>query len=164
MVEEKITSLVYRNIQYTVGDIVKLRPIEGITNPSGTIVISALMPPDMAMLSEVGTEWVSSCSLDAVKVIGKVETVNVTITGEEGVGMSYLAHSVPKSSSICTRCGRTLTAPRSVACGYGPVCYMKLFGKPQPPAPGERSKTSKRSRKILKIDLSQMFDARELFK
>jgi len=164
LTEEKVISLVYKNIQYTVGDIVKLRPIEGITNPSGTIVISALMPPDMAFLSEVGTEWVTSCSLGAVKMIGSRETVNVMITGEEGVGMSYLAHSIANGSSICTRCGRTLTAPRSVACGYGPVCYAKLFGKPQPPAPGERSKTSKRSRKILEIDLSQMFDAREFFK
>jgi len=90
------------------------------------------------------------------------EPTIVVVTGEPGQGMSYQDVSV--SSSTCGRCGKTLTAPRSVAAGLGPVCYMRLFGKPQPPAPGERPKISKRSKRISKIDLSQMVDVREWFR
>jgi hypothetical protein len=30
----------------------------------------------------------------------------------------------------CEHCNRTLTDVDSIAVGYGPVCYKKLFGKP----------------------------------
>jgi hypothetical protein len=33
---------------------------------------------------------------------------------------------IPKPSRICTRCGRKLTAPRSVALGRGPRCEAKV--------------------------------------
>jgi len=90
------------------------------------------------------------------------EPTITVVTGKEGVGMTYLAHDLV-SSSICHRCGRTLTAPRSVACQFGPTCYMILFGKPQPRAPGEISKVSRGSGKISKIDLSELIDLREFF-
>ena len=32
------------------------------------------------------------------------------------------------TTTRCNRCGRVLTDPKSVARGYGPVCYKKLFG------------------------------------
>ncbi len=31
----------------------------------------------------------------------------------------------------CLRCGRNLTNPDSVRRKYGPVCWRKLFGRPQ---------------------------------
>ena len=177
MTEEKVTSLVYKNVQYNVDDVVEIKTIDGITNPPGTIVISGLAPPDTVLLRELGTSWFGSCSIDEIKVIGKLEgdiepipgdmgvVVRVVAkTPEPGLGMSYLAHSATKSSSVCGRCGRTLTAPRSVNCGYGPVCYVKIFGKPQPPTEEEKLRRSVRvSRRTLKIDYSKMTDARELF-
>lgn len=34
-------------------------------------------------------------------------------------------HTAP-ASATCTRCGRTLTDPRSIARGAGPVCFRKI--------------------------------------
>lgn len=177
MTEEKVTSLVYKNIQYNVDDVVEIKTIDGITNPPGTIVISGLAPPDTVLLRELGTSWFGSCSIDEIKVIGKLEadiepipgdtgvvTRIVTKTSEPGLGMSYLAHTVTKGSSICGRCGRSLTAPRSVNCGYGPHCFRVLFDRAQPPTEEEKLRRSARvSRRTLKIDYSKMTDARELF-
>jgi len=65
--------------------------------------------------------------------------------------------------TICRRCGRRLTAPRSVAAGYGPVCYQEVFGRPQPRAPGEETKTSRRSGRVSELDLSELSDLRTWF-
>jgi len=93
----------------------------------------------------------------------ETEPVIVLVTGEEGQGMTYLAHDVVVASTTCGRCGRTLSAPRSVAVGYGPTCYMILFEKTQPRAPSEGPKVLRRSGKISKIDLSELTDLREFF-
>jgi len=155
MTEEKVTSLVYKNIQYNVDDVVEIKTIDGITNPPGTIVISGLAPPDTVLLRELGTSWFGSCSIDEVKVVGKLEVDIEPIPA---------THTATKGSSICGRCGRTLTAPRSVACGYGPHCFRVLFDRAQPPTEEEKLRRSVRvSRRTLKIDYSKMTDARELF-
>ena len=96
----------------------------------------------------------------------KIEKPTIVVTtGEEGLGMSYSGLiDVETHSTACGKCGRTLTALRSVNVGYGPVCFQKIFGKQQPPAPGEYTKISKGSGKIYKIDLSRMIDMREWLK
>ena len=159
MTEEKVTSLVYKNIQYNVDDVVEIKTIDGITNPPGTTVISGLAPPDTVLLRELGTSWFGSCSIDEIKVVGKLE-----VELEVDIEPIPAAHTETKGSSICGRCRRPLTAPRSVNCGYGPHCFRVLFDRAQPPTEEEKLRRSMRvSRTTLKIDYSKMTDARELF-
>jgi len=66
-----------------------------------------------------------------------------------------------KKIGKCKECGRKLTNPRSVAVGYGPVCYRKLFKKEQPLLPGERARRSRKKKRG--IDTSNMADLNELF-
>lgn len=170
MSKEKVKSLIYKKVQFNVGDRAKLKPIDGITQPS-VVVIYELYPPDMAMVAQDGTEfdWVSTCCLDQLVVMGKKKTV-VVVTGPPGEGMSYSTHSFTEipATGICGRCGRALSAARSVACGYGPVCYKLIFGRGQPLTDAEKLKRQTRrvrsSKKLLEIDYSQLTDARKVFK
>lgn len=56
-----------------------------------------------------------------------------------------------KESTICGRCGRTLTARRSVKVGYGPVCFVKLFGRRQPSLRPRRARVE-----VAELDMSKM--------
>lgn len=46
-----------------------------------------------------------------------------------------------KMSHKCEHCNRTLSDADSMAVGYGPVCYKKLFGKPLKKKRTDKTKT-----------------------
>ena len=163
-----VESLIYNKLEYAVGAVVKFKDTQGITQPKGTLKIRTLFPPDMVMIVEEGTSWTSVCSLDAIHVIGKPAERSLdqlfTETNEPDEEIVHNVVTTPTSSTACINCGRTLTAPRSVACGYGPKCYRDLFGTPQPRITPRRSRGVRTSsRKVSEIDYSKLSDARKWF-
>lgn len=129
-------------------------------------VIKDFMEEDFVRLGGVDNQKDSAfCSLSSLMKIPeqkKIEEFPELVDVADYIQRATGHEGVKKSS--CTNCGRTLTAPRSVACHYGPVCFRKIFGKDQPRTEEEKLKRFKRrSIKISEIDYSQLADARKWF-
>lgn len=139
----------------------------------GNIIIPLYHPAYGVYNSEHIPELIEDMKIVATTLeeISKIEQIKIESIPELKETAEYIkratGHPTGPSTS-CLRCKRPLIATRSVSCGYGPVCHIKLFGKPQPLTEEEKVKrslrrTRQRTRQVPEIDLSQLTDARKWF-
>lgn len=174
---ECIMDLSGSNEKYGVSSGVIFRPRDRVRlrdHPDIECRIVDFLSETIVIVKEIEGDFTSTCDLDALT---KIEEPKTKIKEpdqkkiEEFPELEDVADYIQRATghegvkkSSCTNCGRTLTAPRSIACHYGPVCFRKIFGKDQPRTEEEKLKRFKRiSIKISEIDYSQLTDARDYF-